>query len=162
MSVDRAEGETNECPQAWTSYSQGTSMKAFLSLAISILGAVAFAAEIYVGATFISVKEAKIKWGQKALVNEVFRRSKPEDRAPMAVDAIEKNAFKGKRVAEIREALGDPDGYFFSKSILAYLIQSYSKHKKEAWQLVFIPDDNLEMVKEVRIHKKCCDPLPEN
>ena len=28
--------------------------------------------------------------------------------------------------------------------------------KKENWHLIFIPDEKLETVKEVKIHKKCC------
>jgi len=61
----------------------------------------------------------------------------------------------------VREALGVPDGYFFSDTILAYQIQKYSSNKKESWQLIFVPDETGLKVKEVKIHKKCCYKEPE-
>jgi hypothetical protein len=49
---------------------------------------------------------------------------------------------------------------FFSDTIYAYKIMPFPGENKEKWHLVFIPDENLEKVKEVKIHKKCCYKSP--
>jgi hypothetical protein len=60
----------------------------------------------------------------------------------------------------VRQELGEPDSYFFSDTIYAYKIMTFPGENKENWHLVFIRDEKLENVKEVKIHKKCCYKLP--
>ncbi len=62
-------------------------------------------------------------------------------------------------MSKVREEIGSPDSYFFSNTIYAYEI-TLPKENKEQWQLVFIPDDKLKYVKEIKIHKKCCYKSP--
>ena len=56
----------------------------------------------------------------------------------------------------VREELGDPDSYAFNDTVFAYRIMKFLGVGKENWHLIFLPDEKLELVKEVRIHKKCC------
>jgi hypothetical protein len=77
-------------------------------------------------------------------------------RAPMAVDIVIRQLYAGKSRKTVRSELGAPDSYFFSDTIYAYKIMPFPGEGKEIWHLVFIPDDKLEKVKEVKIHKKCC------
>ncbi|MBK8204400.1 MAG: hypothetical protein IPK68_19515 [Bdellovibrionales bacterium] len=46
--------------------------------------------------------------------------------------------------------------HIVGNQIYAYKIMPYPGEEKEIWHLVFIPDDKLEKVKDVKIHKKCC------
>jgi len=74
----------------------------------------------------------------------------------MAEEIIKNNRFVGKSRKLVRDELGDPDSYFFSDTIYAYKIMPYPGENREIWQFVFIPDERLEKIKEVKIHKKCC------
>lgn len=109
---------------------------------------------------FMKPSQAEKKWGIKPLDKNVFRVGDHSKREPMAVDIIKKNLYVGKPMKLVREELGDPDSYFFSDTIFAYKIMPFPGENKENWHLVFIPDENLEKVKEVKIHKKCCSKLP--
>ena len=62
-------------------------------------------------------------------------------------------------MAKVRKEMGTPDSYFFSDTIYSYEITP-PEENKEQWQLVFIPDEKLEKVKEIKIRKKCCAKLP--
>lgn len=73
----------------------------------------------------------------------------------MATDAIKRNVYVGTDMLAVRKIMGTPNSYFFSDTIYAYKITEPAANK-ESWQLVFVPDDKLEKVKEVRIRKKCC------
>ena len=108
---------------------------------------------------FISFKDAKEKWGLQKFESEKFKTlgATPLARAPMAVDLLQSQSLKKKKLDEIRQLLGNPDGYLFSEAILAYKIQTQKDAPNESWQLVFIPDENLKVVKEIKIHKRCCD-----
>lgn len=107
---------------------------------------------------FITVKDAKAKWGTEKFEAEKFKSFKPTPfkRAPMAVDLLNSQELRGKKMGDIRTLLGDPDGYFFSDTILAYKIQTQKETPKESWQMVIIPDEDLLNVKEIKIHKRCC------
>jgi len=114
----------------------------------------------YFQSEFMSVAKAEKKWNTITLNASQFKAGDLSKRAPMAVDIIKRNLYVGKDMKRVREELGDPDSYFFSDTIYAYKIMPFPGEKKEIWHLVFIPDDNLENVKEVKIHKKCCYQPP--
>lgn len=103
---------------------------------------------------------AEKKWGSVALDKNIFHSGDLNQRAAMAVDVLKRNLYVGKEMKLVRQELGDPDSYFFSDTIYAYKIMPFPGDGKENWHLVFIPDENLEKVKEVKIHKKCCYKSP--
>ncbi len=123
--------------------------------AASLLGLTVYASS-YFASDFMSTKDAETKWGTLTLNAEQFKAGDLSKRAPMAVDAIKRSLYVGKNRNDVRRDLGAPDSYFFSDTIYAYKIMPFPGPKKEIWHLVFIPDDKLEKVKEVKIHKKCC------
>jgi hypothetical protein len=110
----------------------------------------------YFAADFINASDAEKKWGILTLNTEQFKAGDLSKRAPMAVDIVKRSLYVGKSRKDVRRELGDPDSYFFSDTIYAYKIMPFPGENKEIWHLVFIPDDNLKKVKEVKIHKKCC------
>lgn len=114
----------------------------------------------YYAADFIGNEEAQKKWGIETLDPAIFREADFSARAPMAVDILKNNKYVGQRRTLVRKELGDPDSYFFSDTIYAYKIMPFPGREKENWHLVFIPDEKLEYIKEVKIHKKCCYKSP--
>ncbi|NJL25503.1 MAG: hypothetical protein HC902_10245 [Calothrix sp. SM1_5_4] len=108
----------------------------------------------------MSISDADKKWGVLTLNTEQFKAGDLSKRAPMAVDIVKRSLYVGKSRKDVRRELGDPDSYFFNDTIYAYKIMPFPGENKENWHLVFIPDDKLEKVKEVKIHKKCCYKSP--
>lgn len=125
--------------------------------ATSLIGFTVFA---YYAADFMNVSDAEKKWGTLTLNLEQFKSGDLSKRAPMAVDIAKRSLYVGKSRKDVRRELGDPDSYFFSDTIYAYKIMAFPGENKENWHLVFIPDDKLEKIKEVKIHKKCCYKSP--
>lgn len=133
----------------------------FLGLCLVFGKLVCLAGEEYFQAKFMSLSDAEKKWGIVKLEVAKFKAASTAQRAPMAVDIVKRRLYVGQDRKKVREELGDPTGYFFSDTIYAYQIEEYSETKKEAWQLVFIPDTDLKRVADVKIHKKCCYETPE-
>lgn len=128
----------------------------FLSfISIFVIGHSSYATS-FIGAEYMSPEDAERKWGTLTLNQEQFKAGDLAKRAPMAVDIVKRSLFVGKNRKQVRGDLGDPDSYFFSDTIYAYKIMPFPGEKKEIWHLIFIPDDKLEKIKEVKIHKKCC------
>lgn len=117
-------------------------------------------ADTFFQSDFMKPPQAEKKWGIKSLDKDLFRTGDHAKREAMAVDIVKKNLYVGKPMKLVRQELGDPDSYFFSDTIYAYKIMPFPGENKENWHLVFIPDKDLEKVKEVKIHKKCCYKLP--
>lgn len=117
-------------------------------------------ADTFFQSDFMKPLQAEKRWGIKSLDKDFFRTGDHTKRASMAVDIVKNNLYVGKPMKLVRQELGDPDSYFFSDTIYAYKIIPFPGEKKENWHLIFIPDENLEKVKEVKIHKKCCYKLP--
>jgi len=111
----------------------------------------------YIRAEFMETDVAQKKWGDKKFIPEVFKKNLPEERATMASDLIKQQHYIGKNLSYVKDQLGTPDGFFFTDSIPAYQIELYTEKKKEAWQIVFLPDESHpEKIGAVKIHKKCC------
>lgn len=113
-------------------------------------------AESYYKADYLKISDAEKKWGLSKLDAKVFKSGDLTKRAPMAVDIVKMQKYVGKSRKIVRNELGDPDSYFFSDTIYAYKIMPYPGEGKEIWHLVFVPDEKLEKIKEVKIHRKCC------
>lgn len=105
-------------------------------------------------------KNSRKKWGIAPLDKKKFRNGDLKIKSSMAVDIVKNKAYVGKDMLLVRKELGDPDSYFFSDTIYAYKIMPFPGRDKENWHLVFIPDEKLKKVKEVKIHKKCCYKSP--
>ena len=105
---------------------------------------------------FLSLEEAKKKWGQKPFSVEAFKVGTAKERAPMVYDLIKSKTFVGKTAGEVKSLLGPTSGYFWSERIPTYFVDEGWAEKKDSWQLVFLTDEN-GRVKEVRVHKNCCD-----
>lgn len=104
---------------------------------------------------FMSLSDASKRWGEKPFVAEQFRKGDEKTRASMAASLIHSKKYIGKTVETVLSELGDPDGYYFSETVPAYVIERKSK-PKEVWQLVFLPDSKKHLIEEVKIHKNCC------
>ncbi len=104
----------------------------------------------------MSLSVAEKRWGKRTFDAKVFREGSPEIRAQMAVDLIRSKIFLGKTTAKVREDLGSQDGHFFSDYYPAYILNEGWKSKVDTWQLLFLIDQK-KQVKEVVIHKNCCD-----
>ena len=104
---------------------------------------------------FLSLKQSEKKWGVLSFDAKKFTTLTEEKKGAMAVDLIKNKKYINSYLQEVRKEMGDPDSYFFSDTIMAYEITP-PEANKEQWQIIFIPDDNLERVKEIKIHKKCC------
>ncbi len=135
-------------------------MKKVIGICILIfsLGVLCWAS--YFKAKFLTAAEAEKKWGVQTLDIKKFKSGDVASRAPMAVDIIKRSLYVNKTRQSVREELGDPDSYYFSDTIYAYKIIPFPGKDKENWHLVLIPDEKLEKIKEVKIHKKCCYQSP--
>jgi hypothetical protein len=137
--------------------------KAIFSFFILIaLSGVFVAAQLITRNEFMSAEQAKKKWGATPFDAKKFKSAEKDVRvrASMAADIVERQSLKGVNRSEIRSIVGRPTGYYFSDTIYAYIIEPYSEATKESWQLVLIPDDKLETIKEIKIEKKCCYKEP--
>jgi len=116
-------------------------------------------ADTYWGSDFLTADEAQKKWGMSLFVAKKFKNSQEKTKQSMAVDVVKKASICWNRNAVGTQKHRTPDSYFFSDTIYAYKITEPAENK-ESWQLIFIPDEKLEKVKEVKIRKKCCYKLP--
>lgn len=104
---------------------------------------------------YLTLKQSEKKWGSLSFDAKKFMTLNEKEKGAMAVDLIKSKKYINSPILDVRKEIGDPDSYFFSDTILAYEITP-PEENKEQWQIIFIPDDNLARVKEVKIHKKCC------
>jgi hypothetical protein len=114
----------------------------------------------YLHQEFMSLKDAEKKWGKKKFESGKFKIGGETLRASMTANLIKSGYYIGKPFKKVLEDLGTSTGYFQNDGIPSYIITPESKtknEKKEVWQIVFIPDDKWQKVKEVKIHKNCCN-----
>ncbi|MBX3022857.1 MAG: hypothetical protein KF799_14375 [Bdellovibrionales bacterium] len=120
-----------------------------------------FATEQFFGAKFLDTPTAIKKWGSLPFNAKKFKAAAEKERGAMAVGAITSGALKGQDMLKVREQMGDPNSYFFSDTLYAYMISESQKTGQETWHLVLIPDADLKKVADVKIHKKCCYKTPD-
>ena len=102
------------------------------------------------------LQKVKQTWGGADFSAEKFKTALPSEKAKMAYSLINNKKYIGKSVLEIREELGDPDGYYFSDLYPAYKITDPPLQKgDDVWQIVFLIDKN-KKISEVVVHKNCC------
>ncbi|MBI2605381.1 MAG: hypothetical protein HYW49_04800 [Deltaproteobacteria bacterium] len=106
--------------------------------------------------TFMSLQDAEKKWGNIPFSASVFKTAQASERAKMAVSLIKGKSMLGKTTEEVRSALGDFSGYFWNDTVPTYFIQEGWKTGEDSWQLVFFLN-RTHKVKEIKIHKNCCD-----
>lgn len=105
---------------------------------------------------FLDTKSAEKRWGAKIFSPEGFKNGSLKLRAQMAASLQKGNHFVGKTPNEIKATLGPFTGHFWSGMVPAYLIEEGWNLNSDSWQLVFLLDD-AGKVKEIRIHKNCCN-----
>jgi len=125
---------------------------------ILVLGSIAaYAAKhTWIGKT-LEKEKVELKWGRKDFDATKFKNGDIQVRAAMAY-ALLSNAkqFEGRKVQDIWQELGEPDGYYFSDAYPAYLIQRGKNNSEESWQVVFLVDQDRK-VTGVIVHKNCCE-----
>lgn len=127
--------------------------------AICICFTLSSLADTFFAGKFMTAAEAEKKWGLAEFNPSKFKSVSEKEKGAMAADAIKKNLFVNKEMLDVRKQMGDPDSYFFSDTIYTYKITEPGPDK-ESWQLIFVPDEKLKKVKEIKIHKKCCYKNP--
>lgn len=128
----------------------------FLHL-VFLVPAFSEAGELYVQGEFMPVEQADKKWGHAAFSELKFKKASPEERAALVVNLINSKKLEGVSLEMVRKLLGPPDGYFLDDTIPAYLMGKRSPgEKKEAWQIVLIPNEERTKIIEIKIHKNCC------
>ena len=129
--------------------------KIFISLIFIHICIFAYAASM-LGETYLSLKQAEKKWGILSFDPKTFKTQSEIKKGAMAADLLKSKKYIKSDLRDVAKEIGDPDSYFFSDTIMAYEITA-PEENKEQWQIIFIPDQNLERVKDVKIRKKCCD-----
>lgn len=105
----------------------------------------------------LSENEVARRWGTTELDIQKFKAGPREVRAEMTYSLLKnKKKFIGKTVPEIRSLFGPHDGFYFVDTFPAYLIQIAKTRDQEAWQIVFLLNNDRK-VKDVIMHKNCCD-----
>ncbi len=106
--------------------------------------------------TVLSAAQVAQKWGQQSFDALRFKSGDEKVRSAMAHSIlINKKNFLGRPVLELKKELGDPDGFYFSDVLPAYLIQRAKSANGESWQIVFLLTKD-RRVDEIIVHKNCC------
>jgi hypothetical protein len=129
--------------------------KIIISLIFTLNCIFGYAASM-LGETYLSLKQAEKKWGIVSFDPKTFKTQSEIKKGAMAVDLVKSKKYIKSYLKDVAKEMGDPDSYFFSDTIMAYEITP-PEENKEQWHIIFIPDQNLERVKDVKIRKKCCD-----
>ena len=104
----------------------------------------------------LSINQVRSQWGNHKFDMKEFRLGIHQVRASMAANLLEqKNKFKRMTVLKIKEKFGSPDGFYFTDTIPAYIIQSSNKKGDDVWQIVFSLDSERN-VTDIFVHKSCC------
>lgn len=124
-----------------------------LLFTLSLAGVAAYS---YLEQKTLSASEVKSKWGDQKADIKKFKDSSYEVKAKMSYSIMTDKTLIGKSYEEIRELFGENDGYYFSDTIPTYIVQRGKNKTEETWQLVFRMDNKYN-VKEIFMHKNCCD-----
>ena len=102
---------------------------AVIVLALGFTLGSASLAEKFYAAKFMNASEAKQKWGVLTPNAVKFKKSSEKEKGAMSANVIDRKLFVGQDMLSIREQFGDPDSYFFSDTIYAYMISANVKPK---------------------------------
>lgn len=126
-------------------------------LFLAILRPACAGAEGYAQGEFMPIEQADKSWGHTAFSDLKFKKASPDQRASLVVDLIRSKKLEGASLQAVGKLLGAPDGYFLDDTIPAYLLGSRKPgEKKDAWQIIFVPNEERTKVIEIKIHKNCC------
>ncbi len=106
--------------------------------------------------TYMSVSNAKARWGITSFDANKWKAGSSKVRASMVASLVEGRQFIGKPISSIRGLLGNYSGHLWSDEIPTYIVEEGWDTGKDTWQVVFLPD-RARLVREVKIHKNCCD-----
>ncbi len=112
----------------------------------------------FLGRDFLSVSEVCRRWGERPLDVAAFRSWEWGEltRAAMACSLLKnQDDYVGMDGSEIMTLFGEPSGYYYSETHPAYMIVVAKTRGQDAWQIVFLMDDDWK-VSEVVVHKNCC------
>ncbi len=115
-----------------------------------------FAQDLLKTYEYMKLSEAEKKWGSRSFDTKRFKSGSVRLRAQMTHSLVKNKKYVGVSIKKVFSDLGPSTGYFFSESIPAYVIQSGGQRIRDVWQIIFLPEENSEKVKEVLIQKKCC------
>ena len=108
---------------------------------------------------FMSLRKVCKRWGNQAFNLETFKAAGEDEsvRARMACSLIKnQKKYVGIHRGEIRNLFGEPDGYYLSDMISAYIIESALDWDQDTWQLVFLINRK-GGISRIAVHKNCCD-----
>lgn len=119
-------------------------------LLIVLFPSTIYAQLVWFGKT-MSPTEAQKRWGSEDFDANKFKNGSLQTRAKMAVAIVKnKKTWIGKSFPDLKKMLGEHDGFYFTDTIPAYFITDAEKMGDEAWQIVFLPDNDRK-VKDVII-----------
>ena len=126
-------------------------------LAIGVFYASIVAAKHFWRGEIMATAKVCERWGDHPLDAAKFKNGSEPARASMACSLLKnQNQFIGKSAMEIRQLLGDPDGFYFIDAFPAYLVSGGGADFQDSWQLVFMLGQKRK-VTEIFAHKNCCD-----
>lgn len=105
----------------------------------------------------LSYYETRQKWGEASVDYSKFKAGDLSTRSQMAASLLKDSSLIGKSVSYIRENLGSPDGFYFLDTYPAYIIQQGQSRAKETWQIVFRINGQNSTVRDIVVHKNCCE-----
>jgi hypothetical protein len=103
---------------------------------------------------FLSYRDASEIWTLEPFTPAKFKAAKPDDRGNMALDILNHDVFTGKKLVEVKKILGNPDGHYDGRNVLAYQLGSDDKN---TYQLVFLPDYQGKVVENIKIYHEPLD-----
>ena len=108
----------------------------------------------------LSTRQVCKKWGDASFDEEKFRYAGVNglaERAKMACSLLRsQKKYVGKNVDEVINLFGKYNGYYFSDSIPAYLIEIGKTAEEDSWQIVLLIDKQ-NNISKIIVHKNCCD-----
>jgi hypothetical protein len=127
----------------------------FMGIGLSF--ALAYSAIGRVRGETMPLAQVEKTFGHDEFSETAFRMANIEKRASMAASLIKhKSYYAGTSGWEIRKRLGDYSGHYFSEMYPTYLIHEAKDRADDTWQLLFVIDAD-EKVKDIIVHKNCCD-----
>lgn len=105
----------------------------------------------------LSYNQTRQKWGESAADYPTFKAGDLNTRSQMAASLLKDKSLIGKSVSYIRENLGSPDGFYFIDTYPAYIIQEGQNRAEETWQIVFRINGQNSTVRDIVVHKNCCE-----